>query len=286
MRKVFGTRGGALLLPAVAVALGAAVLAPQRARAQFFWDQPRLSADDAARAVMQRGFRPIHRPFRNNDVYVADVIDRRGRQERLIVSADSGDVVQRFFVEGGRAIGPGADPTIPPGPVPPANVPNADKPSLFSRLFGGDDAGQKPEPPPQFAPNYALPPPAQPRPRPKRVPRVVERAPETVAPSSPVESAPLAPANPAQPAPAAPAVTSAPPTAQPSEPGSGAPPDKPRAVNKDPLAIPGSKEDDEKSAPKPATFAVARPAPKPAPVGSAAAAKPPGSKSVPVAPLD
>lgn len=286
MRKVFGPGCGRLLLPAVAVMIGTATLVPQRAGAQFFWDQPRLSADDAARVVMDRGFRPLRRPFRNDKVYVADVIDRRGRQERLIVSADSGEIVQRFFIEGRR------DASLPPGPVPPATIPNTERRSgLFSRLFGGEDdqpEDRREEPGSQFAPNYALPPPApavQPRPRPKRVPRVVERAPETVPAYAPIESAPLAPAT-AAPPPAT--ATSAPPA--PSATVAAPPPDKPavRAVNKDPLAIPGSREDDEKTAAKPATFAVARPAPKPVPAVAPKPAdpKPAEAKSVPVAPLD
>ncbi len=293
MRKVLGTMGlGGLALTTV---LASTVVAPQAARAQFFWDQPRFSADDVARAVVERGFRPIHRPFRNDQVYIADVFDRRGRQERLIVSADSGEIVQRFFVEGTRNLRSDVDPTIAPGPVPPGRIPNEDnQPSLFSRLFGGDGQDkqehQEQQQPSQFEPNYALPAPV--RPRPKRVPRVVERAPETVPPYAPIESAPLAPVTPAAVAPAtapSPVATVAPQPAQailpPAQPAAAPPaPSSGRVTSKDPLAIPGSREDDDKT-PKPAAFAVAHPAPKPA-APAPAPPKAPEVKSVPVAPLD
>ncbi len=266
---------GAALLCSCAGALGTTLM-PSRADAQFFWDQPRVSPDDVARSVMARGFRPLRVPVRNDSVYVADVLDRRGRHERLIVSADSGAILQRFYLEDGQGFRRFADPTIPPGPIPPGRIPEGDnQPNVFSRLFGGQDA-EPDRAAPQLAPDRPIPAPVQPRPRIKRVPRVVDRAPETVAPLTPVESAPLGPsATPASPPPAA---AVAPPAPAPSTPATPAvttlPPagERPvRVIRMDPLALPAPKEPD-----------------KPAAVNASASAKPakPAGKDVPVAPLD
>jgi hypothetical protein len=261
-----------LLFAGWAAALGALAL-PQSASAQFFWDQPRFSADDAARAVMARGFRPLSQPVRKDDVYIADVIDRRGRHERLAVNVDSGQIVQRFIVENGRDVRRYVDPTIPRGPVPPASIPEEDnQPNIFSRLFGGgNDDNQNGQP----GLDHGLPPPVPMQPRPPRIrrpPRIVERTPEPIRPA-PIETSPLAP----------PGSQAAPDAVAPGSPApaAGSPPsDRPtRSIVTNPLAIPGTREQDDA-----AGHASANTAPHPA----AAAPKPaaPAANDVPVAPLD
>ncbi|WP_131113187.1 hypothetical protein [Lichenihabitans psoromatis] len=272
-----------LVLIASWAALLGGVLAPKPASAQFFWDQPRLSADDAAGSVIDKGFRPLAPPVRNEGVYLADVVDRRGRRERLVVSADNGEILQRFVMDDRRAFRRNIDPTIPRGPVPPAQIPSEDnQPNMFTRLFGGgnDDTNQQP---PNASQGHELPVPAQPRPpRVKRAPRVVERTPEP-ARSSPIETSPLA-APDQQPAPAtgsvSPAATSTPVVSAPavSAPAASAPTvaapagDRPvRSIVTNPLSLPGTREQDDKS--------------KGTATASSAARKPAG-KDVPVAPLE
>ena len=281
------------LLAGWAVVLGVAAL-PQSAHAQFFfWDRPHFSADDAARSVIDRGFRPLARPVQNGDVYTADVIDRRGRRERLIVSAENGQILQRFVMEDDRSgFRRYADPTIPRGPVPPGRIPNEDsQPNVFSRLFSGDRNDTA-------TGSTTLEPgaPVDTQPKARRRPRLVERTPEPARPASRIDSAPLAPptapaasAPSAAPAPgAAPAPSALAPTPAPAPAPSrqaDVPPDRPvRNVVTNPLSIPGTREQDEKTTR--ATPATASAAPVPA---RPAAPKPPAvapSPDVPVAPLD
>jgi hypothetical protein len=55
-----------------------------------------MSSDDIEQTLRDRGFRVLVPPFRNGNVYVADVVDPRGIQERLVVDAYQGTIVQRF----------------------------------------------------------------------------------------------------------------------------------------------------------------------------------------------
>ncbi len=280
---------------ATILAAGAMTGLSRPAQAQFFfWDRPKYSEDDVARLAIQHGFRPLSRPSRNDDVYVADVIDQRDRRERLVFSADTGEILQRYYLDAGRGYRRFADPSIPRGPLPPGRIPDEDSGhNQFSRLSPGDRDAD-----PGFFPDDQ----ERPQPRPPRVrrPRTVEQAPETVH-QAPVESAPLAPAapapaplrNPAPPAPA-PAQAALPPpqpaavqpTVAPPVPAPTPPADKPtRSISRDPLAIPGTRErDDEKAAASKAATAsppAAQPAPRP-PAKTAAPVKP----AVPVAPLE
>lgn len=250
-------------LVAVVLTMAAGIAAPPPAQAQFFWEQPRVSSDDAARVAIQHGFRVLARPIRNDDVYVVQVVDRRGGRLQLIIAADSGRILQRFYIEADRTERFARDPTIPPGPIPPGRVPMRDRPAgggFFARLFGdngpdGDDAERSR---PSYGDRPMINGPDQPvrAPRVRRQPRLVESAPETIH-QEPVESAPLAPppslprrASPSRAAPPkAPAEASLPPPSAPASPpaapplvdGSG------RAISSNPLAIPGSREQDEKA---------------------------------------
>lgn len=264
-------RGTRAVLAVAWLAAVAAIALPSTANAQFFfWDRPRLSADDAARAVIERGFRPLAQPVLNKGVYLADVISRRGRRERLVVSADSGEIVQRFVLGDGPMFRRSVDPTIPRGPIPPAAIPNEDRqPNVFSRLFSHDDDDvERDIAPPPLAPNADQDRSNQQRLRQhRRLPRSVERTPEPVR-SIPVESAPL-PSSP-QPTPAAPVAVSP-------------PADRPvRSIVTNPLSIPGTREQDDKG--RASATALAPPVVKPTPPVAKPAA--PSSKDVPVAPLE
>lgn len=254
---------------AAALVVGCGLLAPHPAQAQFFWEQPGLSSDDAARVAIRHGFRVLSRPMRNDDVYVAQVINRRGDREQVVIAADSGRILQRYSLDEDRPERVYRDPTIPPGPVPPGRVPTQEgrtNGGFFARLFGNDgpDAGDVGEPsrpaygerPPS---SYGLPNQPVRGPRPRRQSRALESAPETIH-QEPIESAPLAPpsaapslprsAAPPRPAPArVPAQASLPaPNAPASPPVAPPPSDRPgRAVSSNPLAIPGSREQDEKA---------------------------------------
>lgn len=273
---------------AAVLTVAAGLAAPRPAQAQFFWEQPRFSSDDAARIAIQHGFRVLARPIRNNDVYVTQVVDRRGARAQLIIAADSGRILQRFYVEADRMERADRDPTILPGPIPPGRVPMRERRpdgGFFARLFGDDtpDAGDAAEPSRRsYGDRPLFNGPDQPvrAPRARRQPRVVESAPETIH-QEPVESAPLAPP-PSLPRTAAPPRTA--PVRTPAEaslPAAGAPATPPaaidrsgRAISSNPLAIPGSREQDEKAAQ--ATHGPARAA-APAPV------KPPDTPKAPVA---
>lgn len=279
-----------VVLAATIVTVAAGLAAPRPAQAQFFWEQPRVSSDDAARIAIQHGFRVLAPPTRNDDVYIAQVVDRRGARAQLIIAADSGRILQRFYVEAARSY---RDPTIPPGPIPPGRVPmgreRRSSGGFFARLFGEDapDGGDGNEP---SRPSYGDRPlyngPDQPvrAPRVRRQPRLVEGVPETIH-AQPVESAPLAPpttlprmAGPPRPAPVktpaeaslpAPSAPAVPPTT-PSVDRSG------RAISSNPLAIPGTREQDEKA------VQVTRGLPK-----AVAPVKPEAPQApVPVAPLE
>ena len=291
----------------VALGLAAAVL-PGAAQAQFFggwggWDEggtwDGLAPQQVRRAITERGFRVLAPLRRNGNVFVADVVDQRGRRERLIVAAADAQILQRFLVDDGR--GGAARGDDERGLVPPADIPDAGRrvarpvdrdvpPQRFGDLgAGGDD--------PAIAPNAparrSAPPIRTVRPH----PRTVDRTPEGAAAREPgpVESSPLAPpaprpvasAPPVSPAPASVARAPAPPAAsQPAVAARTEPPAAPAAPAAtrrltDPLAIPAGTDAGGKPIRSVASGitgspAVATPAAKPA-------AKP---GDVPVAPLD
>lgn len=265
-----GSRGQSRTrVAAVALVVACGLLAPHPAQAQFFWEQPGLSSDDAARVAIRHGFRVLSRPMRNDDVYVAQVINRRGDREQVVIAADSGRILQRYSLDDDHPERVYRDPSIPPGPVPPGRVPTQggrNNGGFFARLFGNDgqDAGDVGEPTrPAYGDrspsSYGLPNQPVRGPRPRRQSRALESAPETIH-QEPIESAPLAPpsavpslprtAAPPRPAPArVPAQASLPAPSVPASPTVvPAPVDRSgRAISSNPLAIPGSREQDEKT---------------------------------------
>lgn len=311
---------------ALGLALGAAGL-PGSASAQFFgwggggwsdgggWNG--LAPQDVRRSIAERGFRVLGPLRRNGGVFVADVIDGRGRHERLIVAAADAQILQRFLIDDGRrpaGVARGGDGAPAQGGadepdradlVPPADIPGGprrpepSRPRTAPQQFG-DVGADEPGDPPRRAP----PPIRTVRPQ---HPRVVERSPESDAGGrepGPVSATPLAPPAPrpamvALPSAKAPAPrpqpAAAPPAPSVAAQGAAAP-QKPAAGqgdapvprrSTDPLAIPGGGGADAKPVRSVSGSVTGAPAPAPAPSAAAAApsvsAKP---ADVPVAPLD
>ena len=305
----------------LAVGLAAAVL-PGAAQAQFFggwggWDEggtwDGLAPQQVRRAIADRGFRVVAPLRRNGSVFVADVVDQRGRRERLIVAAADAQILQRFLVDDGRGDSRGfaaRGNDDERGLVPPADIPDAGRrfarpvdrdaaPQRFGDLGTAGDDGD-----PGVAPNAPLrrvaPPVRTVKPRPRTVERTPDGAAATREPG-PVESTPLAPAAPrpvasapapvarvpaAAPAPASPAVVASrpEPAAAPAAPSPAPAAPAPAAASRrltDPLAIPAGADAGGKPVRSVASGITGSPAP-------AAPAPKPAAKpgDVPVAPLD
>jgi hypothetical protein len=241
------------------------------ARAQFSWFGPsEASPQDIYDTISEHGFRLVGPLYRNGRVYLADVVDRRQRRERLVIAAESGQIVQRFLVDFGDAGGRRTAAVRPP----PADD------SFFSRLTRGWDDEPPPRPPLGLDNGDTVQVPAPTR---RREPRVVTRTEGTVPPPAPVTATPLPSGTTAKPDAAPPATASAP---------AGTPPASGRGttVSTDPLRLPGTRPTEPaKPAPTVASKAPAPPAPAappPAPATPAPAAPQAKPADVPVAPLD
>lgn len=259
----------------------AATVSP--ATAQFSWfGRGDSSVQDAYDTISSHGFRLTGPLLQNGDVYIADVVDRKQRRQRLIISRESGQIVQRYLVDVGRS-GPYA---ALPGTEPAPQRRSRSGSDFFSRMVRGFDDDPAPRPPADVGlPDRpeAVEPRIQPRapqrtakPRPSDIePGLAARREETPVTSRPLDPGPAVPApasTPAtggatSPAPPASPVANVPPAAAPQ----AAPPARATVVTTDPLRIPGVKDADT---PKAATVA-AKPATPPR-------AKP----DVQVAPLD
>ena len=265
---------GKRVLRALAVTLcfgAAAVSSP--AHAQFFgwngWDNGGdngLPGPQVRRSITQQGFRVLGPLRRNGDVFVADVIDRSGRHERLIVGSGDAQILQRFYVDDGRGPGrfvrgdetDGSGGLVPPADIPGLVQPRGERPRRFAeppadpavppRRFGDLDAPSDPDNGVVDAPSPRNQPPIR---TVRPGPRTVERAPETPERRMPtaVESTPLAPVTPKSRPVDAPARAAAPkaapaaavasrPDDTPAPASSALPTAQPHRMT-DPLAIPG-----------------------------------------------
>lgn len=220
-RSKFG-RAARGILPAAVIGLGlGGALLPHAARAQMFWGWGNggdnwdngggwgnpgggwggMRPGAISQSIAQRGFRVIAPLRRNGAVFVADVVDRRGRRERLIVAAADAQILQRFFLDDPRL--PGYVPRramaqpqedfgqpveradrgepVPPGSIPNVGNQNYGNPYYGNQALGTQDDGTAIEP-------------VRPRPSPKVVkprPKVVDRTPEVLhAPNDTVPSSP------------------------------------------------------------------------------------------------
>ncbi len=317
-------------LPVLALALGLGVAAlPQAAAAQAFggwggwgnggfWENggngDALLPRQIRRSIADQGFRVLAPLRRNGSVFVADVLDRRGRHERLIVAATDAQILQRFYLEdanspdaaprgaeqpslASRLFGDPQPGLTPPAPIPSlgrrSGVPNQD--AVPTRRYGDlDDGGEtsmvpalpvRPQPPIKTV---------KPRPRlvdrtpdsggPVHLPGAVEASPLTPAPQSPVRPRVVEPARAPSGASPAPKVAS-----RPDSPVT-VPAATPQRRPVDPLALPGTPNQAEASAPPIRSVSggitgapVAAPPPAAAPPTSVT---PPKTADVPVAPLD
>ncbi len=154
-------RGNALRAAALGLVL-AGMASPQAARAQFFnfeggWGGGASwgGMDPAAvyDAITERGFKVLAPLRRNGPVFVADVLDRRGLRERLVVAAADAQVLRRFYLDDPRLPGfaprdgdPGDEPRQRPfdradrelPPVPPAVIPGMGTQGDVTRVPGPD----------------------------------------------------------------------------------------------------------------------------------------------------
>ena len=256
----------------LALLVGFGAASPAHAQFNFFGSRE-VSPDDVSETISEHGFQLVGPLYRNGRVYLADVIDRRRHRERLVISAETGQIVQRFLVD----VGPERQPPASASRAAPRDD------SFFSHLTRGWDDEPPPRPPLGLdGPERSSPTTA---PRPRAQPRVVTR---TETPPAAVTATPLppptavAPSSDPGPTPAKPEVVAVP-TPSATPPQSGV---RGTSVSTDPLRIPGTRKPDE---PKPAsaTVATTKP-PEPAPPPASTKPKPtePASNDVPVAPLD
>ncbi|HEV3371646.1 MAG TPA: hypothetical protein VG145_03800 [Xanthobacteraceae bacterium] len=186
------------------------------AAAQTIYGSPELSdpvlpAYEIMSIVRSTGLRPLTRPMRRGPYYVLVAVDRVGRQMRVVVDAQLGDIVNLRPAVAVGSYGPeaGRPVVMPSVATPPADVGGA-TPGYGSRP-GGDNA-QAPTPPRSIpnartvnaAPTAAPPPsrvavaePALPPPPPLPRPR-----PKLALNDAPAQSPVPAPAQSAAPAPA------------------------------------------------------------------------------------
>ena len=173
-----GTRRAARnLVAGLALAVGlTAGVAPAQAQLFGFWGtrsfsyggSSGLSLGELQGIVSDEGMRLVRPPVRNGNVYVADAIDARGWQHRLIIDADSGNIVQSF----GRGQVPTQRYEASPAPaVPPARIARAapNEPYVIPGIGGENSSIVRPV--------------AKPKPKAAKKPPVIAR--------SPVESRPL-----------------------------------------------------------------------------------------------
>lgn len=325
-RSRFGRTAKRLIPAGLLVLSVATVVMPPSAQAQFFnWGDGAgfsggfgwggwggMGPAQVAQAIGVQGFR-IVAPLRHNGaVFVAEVIDRRGRRERLIVAAADGQILRRFILDEARMprsarMIPGDDieqqmdrvdrgELVPP--VPPISIPNIDAPS---RDYGTVDDNPVIEP---------IRPRAAPRPLRLPKPRMVDRTPDVIQPDQDQNTRQpmrlkIRPSEPMRlpSAPAERAVQPAPPAVTASRPPDAAPVTRPDAAPstapgnataapttrmRDPLAIPRT-EPRPVEAPRASAAVTSEPPRKVVPgsvTGAPPAKAPAKAGDVPVAPLD
>lgn len=272
--------------------LGLAILiglaSPQTASAQFgFFGQDGISAQDAYDTIAAHGFRLAGPMMRNSDVYIADVVDRRQRRERLIISRSSGQIVQRFMVDMANHGPYAALPGSPAGAALPRRPAASEDPGFFSRMVRGWSDDDPPRPPANVdTDNDAVAPRTLPRQQRIARPRLPDAEPRvaTRREDPPITAKPLAPAPTALPDATATIPTGSTQAPQATSPATP-PPARATVVSTDPLRIPGVK--DHEPAKISGTTLAAKPV---APAGLApkpvAEQKAVPSGDVPVAPLD
>ena len=182
MKKQLAICAGLLLL-----GLGtAATASAQTVYAGPGLPDPALPPYEIMSIVRSTGLAPLTRPMRRGPYYVLVAVDRVGRQMRVVVDAQLGDIVNLRPASAAGSYGPQmGGPNGPPGVAPPLGTAGA--PAPYGSRPGGDNAALPPVPPRSIpnsravnAPSAASPPtrlavaepalpppPPLPRPRPK-----------------------------------------------------------------------------------------------------------------------
>jgi hypothetical protein len=133
LRSFFHRPRAAMLVVAGCLCLGAAP-----AEAQLFnWLDSSIPAEQIVRMIQTSGYRLTAPLIRRGEVYVADVVGRRNKGERLIISAQDGRLLQRFASTSSRRRVPESDGW---------QNPPQQQSNLFSNWFNGDDE-DAPRPP-------------------------------------------------------------------------------------------------------------------------------------------
>jgi hypothetical protein len=217
---------------------------------------PALPPYEIMSIVRSTGLAPLTRPMRRGQYYVLVAVDRVGRQMRVVVDAQLGDIVNlrpalaggSYGPELGRPIGPPGMAAVPPD-VAGANAAYAPHP-------GGDLYGAHPSAAPHPGPETGLAPPRPiPNARTATAPGApaANAAPNVTAPNDPAPSTRVAVAEPGLP-PAPPLPRPRPklalneaPAAAPVDGPAGPPAAKPAAPAATPSPAPGAAEEAAKS---------------------------------------
>jgi hypothetical protein len=165
---------------------------------------PALPPYEIMSIVRSTGLAPLTRPMRRGPYYVLVAVDRVGRQMRVVVDAQLGDIVNlrpalaagSYGPELGRPVGPPGTAAAPPD-VAGANAAYGPRP-------GGELYGTHPSVPPHPAAENALSPPPRPVPNARTAPALGApvsnaTAPNVAAPNEPVPSTRVAVAEPGLP---------------------------------------------------------------------------------------
>ena len=198
---------------AAGVALGLA-LAPQAAQAQLFgyWGyqsfRSAIYPEDIADIVADEGMRLAGRPRLNGRVYVVQARDRRGAEFRLIISAQTGEILKSFEVAARSDAEDQPQPILPSLPQPQRRAARPDVEAEPPRIVPSAPLPQRRAartPDPLVIPGIGREPAApetvrKPAPRPKLVRRPVPVVSRPLPP--PAVAAPPSIAAPAQAAPA------------------------------------------------------------------------------------
>jgi hypothetical protein len=103
--------------------------------------------------VRSTGLEPVSRPVRRGSYYVLDAMDRAGRQMRVVVNAQRGDIVNMRPAFAGDPFGPEIGRFPGPNNQSAAAAPLPDTPAVAATAYGARVGADNPPAPPRPAPN-------------------------------------------------------------------------------------------------------------------------------------